>query len=592
MNSKNFIVCSFHTPDDYYRSHADALRRKLDSLEIDHEITQISLSDNRDWAHITRKKISTIHDACNKYPEKMVIWIDVDCSISHLPDYIVNSSADLLAFQRSFGSPLQIGYHNRTRFWEPCFLAINTSPQARKFIKDALELEQRSDLRATDDYFIEESWRANSSNLTFQIIPGSASFKKRRAQQPMQRQAFFFFGSSGNVSEFKHKVVQHGAKASTKRTKTYRSKLLKLAKYIEKVLPQKPRNRLRKISDAFGITGFLVARPSTKTSGVTQRTSDKLLQWIFAKGLKGDKSGLTELEDRYNNQFVANYAAQSKIEASKALVEYSDRGDDKSIPLMWWSKPFPGNFGDWLSPMIIANYTSANIKWVPPTTPYAQRHIVALGSIGRFIKSSSIVLGTGVSTDDLVLNSSANYISVRGPITADVLMASGGKRVTAFGDIGLAISEIVCISRSATNGRIALVRHYTDAGIPLQLPDTIDEISIMMSRPENIVKFLETLNKYDKVLTSALHVMIACQSYGIPCGLVNFNGYQDNVHGSGIKYADYALGAGVEIINPITVELDLRTHDVDNLVRDVKVDLDKKVEVIEHVRSALQLIEQ
>jgi hypothetical protein len=74
-----------------------------------------------------------------------VFWIDIDCRISYLPDYIANSTADLIGFQRSFGSPLQIGYGNRTRFWEPSFWGIGTSPQARKLIVDADELEKRAE---------------------------------------------------------------------------------------------------------------------------------------------------------------------------------------------------------------------------------------------------------------------------------------------------------------------------------------------------------------------------------------------------------------------------------------------------------------
>jgi hypothetical protein len=64
------------------------------------------------------------------------------------------------------------------------------------------------------------------------------------------------------------------------------------------------------------------------------------------------------------------------------------------------------------------------------------------------------------------------------------------------------------------------------------------------------------------VITSAMHVMITCHSYGIPCALVTFEGYEENVHGSGIKYEDYALGAGVEVMEPAVMPLDLRKLDL------------------------------
>jgi len=85
-------------------------------------------------------------------------------------------------------------------------------------------------------------------------------------------------------------------------------------------------------------------------------------------------------------------------------------------------------------------------------------------------------------------------------------------------------------------------------------------------------------------------VMIACQSYGIPCGLVTFEGFEDNVHGEGIKYEDYALGADVEVMNPQSVPLDLRRSDLSVLVRDVRVSESKKDEVLEHLRTAVATV--
>jgi hypothetical protein len=116
----------------------------------------------------------------------------------------------------------------------------------------------------------------------------------------------------------------------------------------------------------------------------------------------------------------------------------------------------------------------------------------------------------------------------------------------------------------------------------------MDELSVLMSKPEAISGFVAELAKYDKVLTSAMHVMITCQSYGIPCGLVTFAGYEENVHGSGIKYEDYALGAGVEVMNPQVVGLDLRKENLDALIKDIRVSEAKKDEVEDHIHQALQ----
>jgi hypothetical protein len=154
------------------------------------------------------------------------------------------------------------------------------------------------------------------------------------------------------------------------------------------------------------------------------------------------------------------------------------------------------------------------------------------------------------------------------------------------------MSEIMPVKRGATNGKTAFVRHFSHSAIPVQLPSHVDELSVMMSRPKDIEVFVSTLAQYDKVITSAMHVMIVCQSYGIPCGLVTFKGFEDNVHGTGIKYEDYALGAGVEVMNPQPIDLDLTKMNLDNLIRDIKVSQDKKQQVIGHVRQAVARFEK
>ena len=140
------------------------------------------------------------------------------------------------------------------------------------------------------------------------------------------------------------------------------------------------------------------------------------------------------------------------------------------------------------------------------------------------------------------------------------------------------------IERGATNGRIALVRHHSHRDAPIDLPDHVDELSVLLSRGADIEAFLRALAQYDAVLTSAMHVMTACQSYGIPCGLVTFREFEDSVHGSGIKYEDYARGAGVEVVNPQVVGLDLRRWDLVGPVRDIRVSEEVKDQVEKHMR--------
>jgi hypothetical protein len=582
VTKREVVICSFYTPDEYYGGHARELRIQLEELGLEHELLEIQKREGEDWADVTRRKIGFIREICHKHPEKMVFWIDVDCRITSLPDYISNSTADLIGFQRSFGSPLQIGYHNRTRFWEPSFWGVNATAQGRKLVEDAYDLEQRAEIKATDDYFLEEAWRANARVLTFQMIPGTTVSKARKILDPGQHEAFFAFGSSGNVADFKDKVVQHGAgkRLSTKK------KILKRAKKFEQSLPKSVSRPLRLIADSVGLTGVL-------TSGqmkVTDPVRAKIMGQLLGGGITGDTLMFANAKTEFNKKYIPTFGERSKITAAEAFLSYSGKESEKTVRLIWWAKPFPGNFGDWLSPLLISEFTEAKVVVQSPVKPTKKKHLISLGSIGRFIKSNSVVVGTGISTDDLQLNRKADYVSVRGPITARVLKDSGGPVIEAFGDPGLAISRVIPVVRGETNGKVAFIRHFSHASIPVRLPEDFDELSVMISTPAQIADFVGKLATYDSVITSAMHVMITCQSYGIPCGLVTFEGSEENVHGSGIKYEDYALGAEVEVMNPKVVPLDLTKQNFDNLIRHIEVSEAKKDEVLEHIRIGLERV--
>lgn len=564
------IVCSFYTEDEYYSNHARRLEENLKKLGVAFQIEVMAKNPGEDWADICRKKVGFLAKVCSQNPDKKVFWIDIDCELLDIPGYIVESTADIIGFQRSFGSPLNIGYQNRTRFWEPCFWGVNTSPQARKMIEDAYLFEQNSQLKATDDFFFEEGWRANLHNLTFQIIPSNA-VANRGDEIENSRSVFFKFGSSGKVAEFKNQVEQHTLANKNWKLRA-RRKLLKGAKGIQSWLPEGIRTSLRGISDKSGLTGALTGDKHLGTMH-----ADVKLMLNLAK--QGKSEEFNERFDAFRKEKVPTSSENRAISSAISFLGYASKNSESSVNLSWWSYPHPGNFGDWLSPYIVQKYSGSKIQFQPLQDADRSVHLVAVGSIGRFIKKSSVVIGTGISSQDYPIEPGAKYISVRGPRTAHILRRSGGPRIESFGDPGVVVSQIFPIIRQATNGRIALVRHHSHLALPVKLPDHIDELSVLRSHQSKIEEFFVVLNNYDAVITSAMHVYITCQSYGIPVALITFKGFESAVHGDGIKYLDYAEGAGVESINPEAVPLDLRKVDFDNLITHQVISKEKINEV-------------
>jgi hypothetical protein len=588
MHRGNLVVSSFHTDDDYYRTHADRLRTNLTELGLRYEIETVEKNDGEDWADICRKKVAFLARVCEKYPEDKVFWVDVDCQVLDFPEYLVQFSADLIGFQRGFGSPLGIGYERRTRFWEPCFFGINTSKPARKFIEDAAHIEKTLRIKATDDYFLEESWRANATAMTFQVIPSGAAIGKGPGGDVP---AFFVFGSSGQVSDFKGKVTQHSsARTSGSARERTRRKALRAARGVEKALTaaSKPTaTRARRWADAHGVT-HLLTQAATPTGGTRHR--GQLANQMVIAGQRGELAEVRALSARLTTGGIPSAKEVGAMHAAESFASYASAGSGRSLPLAWWCRPFPGNFGDWLSPLVVQRLSGHPVSYVPPTSPTSDPHLVAVGSIGRFIKSGSIVVGTGISSQDLSLEPNAHYISLRGPLTADVLRASGGPEVTSTGDPGGLLRRLIPIERTTTNGRLALVRHFAHANLPITLPDETDELSVLASHPDDLESFVSQLNAYDGVITSAMHVMIACHSYGIPCALIGFHGFEGSVHGTGMKYRDYSLGIGLDSEwDPQFVPLNLRRTNWRGELRAEKISEAKLDEIEAALASAISV---
>jgi len=578
---KNAIVCSFFTGDEYYKGHARRLRANLDALGLEYDLREITKNEGEDWADICRKKVGFIAEVCEANPTKKVFWIDVDCEIFSIPDFILNSTADIIGFQRGFSIPVRIGYENRGRFWEPCFWGINSTPQARKMVRVAAEFEALATVRATDDFFFEEAWRAFSPNMTFQIIPSNCAVDKGHGSLD-SHEAFFRFGSSGQVDNFKNKVEQHKGSKARRKFKPKRD-FLRFAKFVEEKLPENVSTKMRLLVDASGVTGFLTG---SKHNNLSHQKAN-----LMVKAAKnGDLESYKKAIEIFNSEVLPNRYESAAMKVASSFLAYSTKRSAKKISLAWWENPYPGNFGDWLTPFIISHYTESKLMFQGLPTRAPRKHIVSLGSVGRFIKSNSVVVGTGVSSFKHALNPKADYVSVRGPHTAKLLVDSGGPRVDDFGDPAIVLSRILPFTRGKTNGRIALIRHFTHLQAPVKLPNNYDELSVHLSHPDDISEFIGKLINYDSVVTSAMHVLITCQSYGIPCALVVFEGFEDYVPGDGTKYIDYALGAGVEPISPTSISPELKWEEIEPIMKTIRVSEEKISQVENAIKEGIRRV--
>ncbi|MBW3138189.1 polysaccharide pyruvyl transferase family protein [Ferrimonas balearica] len=552
----NVLIYSFYTNDDYYRGKAEELKENLERLCIQHQIDMMEIPEGLDWSDICRKKIEMIANACRQHPDRKVFWIDVDCNIKELPSYIGNFSSDIIGFARGFSSPLRLGYHLRTRFWEPCFVGINATEKARNFIFRAEELEKEFDGKATDDYFFEEAWRECCDQLSYQVIP---SFERNKNGSV---NGFFSFGASGNVNDFKGKVVQH-------------EKIIEKSDTAEnKPIKESPtKENLKKV---FNRLSSLINKKKDVVKVYEKITKKSYKLWCVSNAIKGDMEKLRTLQSR-----PIAFSPKDKAMIDKqcnAIVEYQTMyPGTKALPLCWWFNPEPGNFGDWLSPYIVSKIMKRNVKLVSPAQVNNQKskYLVSTGSIAKFANEHAVVLGSGISREETELSAEAKYLSVRGPLTADVLSKQGGQAPDVFGDPAIVMPKLLPMPKVEKNGRVALVRHFSHLSLDIELAEGMDELSILSSSPSDIEKFIAELNNYSAVVTSAMHCYIICQSYGIPAALVVWDEVKENVAGDGMKYHDYALGAGVTPLSPLAIDKDLRSIDLNAILNTDVIAKDK-----------------
>ncbi len=566
---KDIVVYSFHTADKYYCEKGQELRESLQKLGVQFQIDEIEIPEGKTWADLCREKISMLYNFCIAHEGKKVFWIDADCILSELPKFVADFSADIIGFQRGFGDPQKIGYNFKARFWEPCMIGINCTSGGRQFIKDAYLIEREFEGMATDDYFFEESWRKNCTSMSFQIIPSSYAYlpgRRRKAAEGIT--PFFHFGASGNVKEFKGKVIQHKRLNEDDATilailtrDIPRRIYARLRSYLARILPNKIREKL------------------AGKQSLNDRANNKFLKIkAINSAIAGDGVAIEKLLESRGGESNLSMQQGAIIHQARSVLSY--RGTNAPGPglidLAWWINPEPGNFGDWLSPYIFNKISGRNVRYVNPQRQRVQEaHYFSVGSIGKFLKSSSIVMGTGVSAVDAVLNPNARYRSVRGPRTHSLVKAAGGDCPELFGDPAILMPLLYQAKAVQKTNKIGLVRHFTHKSIPISLPDNVEELDILCSAPAELESFIDKLHEYDYVLSSAMHAYIICQAYGIPCGLINFEGAEASVHGDGLKYHDYFEGVSLPSRMPTVIPGNLRGRDLSLLVS--KEDISRKV---------------
>jgi pyruvyltransferase len=207
------------------------------------------------------------------------------------------------------------------------------------------------------------------------------------------------------------------------------------------------------------------------------------------------------------------------------------------------------NFGDELSPLLLARLLGRPARWAGPESA----SVAAIGSIlvmmleiQRPVGDAPVVWGSGLRDPRPALDvhrRPVRYAAVRGPLTRDRLGLPTG---TPLGDPALLAPLCLPAPRRRRSSAVVLVPHFADYqhGPSRQTMATLAAQGVVVLppswRPERV---LDALNRAGLVLASALHGLICADAYGVPAVPARLDAGHDEPL---FKYQDYARSVGLD----------------------------------------------
>jgi len=250
------------------------------------------------------------------------------------------------------------------------------------------------------------------------------------------------------------------------------------------------------------------------------------------------------------------------------------------------------NFGDELSPRIVAAVSGRRVRWAPPESA----DVIAIGSVLEHVAAadaSGVVWGAGVRHPHFAPvawaeERSPRFLAVRGALTRDALRLDAD---LPLGDPGLVVRTLY--RRSTRPRGIVVVPHF----LAFNRPDARSRMAQARSRGMHVIppsashdRICEAVAGAELVLTSSLHGMVVADALGCPVQLVSFGSTGEPP----FKFSDYASAFGLSpAFHSFDAVLDGRMANVRDAAVDrsgaVSARIDDLVEGL--VRSGAQLVD-
>ena len=553
------LLISFYAGAQYYHDCAAALASRCDALGIPHDIENLETQGEVAWDAICRMKSGFI---ARKLREagRPVVWVDVDTEILQRPDFFDGAPYDFAAFARDFRPPRDQLLRRRAtaRFFHPSVLFFNTTANGLAFAEEIAAFERTCELRVTDDYVLEQCWRDTALDLDIGMFAGERIVV---GDAPATARTWFRHGRSDNVSEYVDLVRQHEA--------------LHGADTIGGVMIAEARDAQKSGDHAFALELLRRARhlaptddgvfwawaradrhmhadsPKSRAIGAGERRLRRLAERRSARAtefarrlfltayLDGSAEVGLELTQAFAGDptvgpVAAGFAPlfQAEGRAAAAGVAAEDRAK------VWWMQsPFPGNFGDILTPWLLERLTGT-----PPRRAREKHAGLAIGSIVRFARTGTPVWGSGALRPSDTIAPDARYCAVRGPLTRDLARQAGGAAPDVLGDPAL-LAPRFYRPDVAKRHDLGVILHHEHRDLGLDAPDALS-IDVLRAGDAGLEAFIREVLSCRRILSSSLHGLIVAHAYGVPAAWLDLNDRR-GVPGGRFKFDDYFRSVGV-----------------------------------------------
>ncbi|HEY4615221.1 MAG TPA: polysaccharide pyruvyl transferase family protein [Citricoccus sp.] len=528
-----------------------------------HHIEELQ-AEGLDWGAITRQKVAFFRRMHDRFGA--ILWVDVDTRLVSLPDQLRGCSFDLAGFAGRYRYIRDYDPFQVARFWIPSYLYFGPTQAARDFLDLMASIESETTEPVTDDYVLQEAWARHEHQLAVGLLPPALV---ARPSDALQERHVFVHGDSGNVSTHRAGLVQHGKIGDHP---VARSRILGL----EAVSAMKQRDRTAAVMLA---QRSLAAQPTDSEAAVRLSRYLKIAGQahesvqVLRDQLKLDP----RLEDTRHELAVRLADGGEVDEALRLIDELAAHGtpdgagrasslrDDierdvrattmqlsaADRPRLWWRKtPYPGSFDDVLTPWLV--------EWVsgrPPVFGRRNDSLLAGGSFAPFATGRSMVWGTGIPRRGEALAADARYLAVRGPLSREAVIASGGACPEVYGDPALLLPRFVEGHTGPARHEVGFVRHVTQENLRLTLQDVAD-IRLAGVGERFLRDVVRQITSCARIISTSLTGLVVAHAYGVPARWAVIADGSEAIGGDGTDVEDYFRSVGLPVQEPLVLRRD------------------------------------